>query len=108
MERVKQGVTESAIASHVPLWWSFRLARHLFDGLWQNSLYQLLPADGGPPSWPPLRGNFLQLLAARPVAEIDLWPSQVEAARRVLDTTDDLVVALPTIAGKTRIAELCI
>ena len=67
-----------------------------------------LPAAGGPPKWPGLRANFLELLAARPVAEIDLWPSQVEAAGRVLDVSDDFVVALPTSAGKTRIAELCI
>jgi hypothetical protein len=55
-----------------------------------------------------LHDRFIQMLATRDVAEIDLWPSQVQAAGRVLDVTDDLVVALPTSAGKTRIAELCI
>jgi replicative superfamily II helicase len=48
------------------------------------------------------------MLIGRETAEIDLWPSQVQAAARIVDTQDDLVVALPTSAGKTRIAELCI
>jgi hypothetical protein len=37
-----------------------------------------------------------------------LWPSQLAAAARAADPNDDLVIALPTSAGKTRIAELCI
>src|SRR5258707_12607325 len=45
-------------------------------------------------------------IAAAP--HLDLWPSQLEAARRSIDPKDDLVIALPTSAGKTRIAELCI
>ena len=35
-------------------------------------------------------------------------PEQIEAATRAVDQSDDLVVSLPTSAGKTRIAELCI
>ncbi|WP_246688806.1 MULTISPECIES: DEAD/DEAH box helicase [unclassified Mesorhizobium] len=45
-------------------------------------------------------------LYSRRVAEVELWPSQLEAAHRATDLTDDLVVALPTSAGKTRIAEI--
>ncbi len=105
---IELGIRESATANHVPLWWSFTVARHLFDDLWNNSLHTRLPQEGGPPKWPVLRSQFLELLASRIVAEIDLWPSQIEAAGRVLDASDDLVVALPTSAGKTRIAELCI
>jgi len=105
---IDQGVVEAGEANHVPLWWSFTIARHLFDDLWGNSLHQRLPENGGPTDWPKLRSNFLELLASRPIAEVDLWPSQLEAATRVMDTSDDLVVALPTSAGKTRIAELCI
>jgi len=37
---------------------------------------------------------------------VELWPSQREAARRSTDVKDDLVVALPTSAGKTRVAEI--
>jgi superfamily II DNA/RNA helicase len=47
-------------------------------------------------------------LSRRSKAEIDLWPSQVIAAARAINESDDLVVSLPTSAGKTRIAELCI
>lgn len=37
---------------------------------------------------------------------LELWPSQREAATRSTDVSDNLVVALPTSAGKTRIAEI--
>ncbi|MEX0945863.1 MAG: DEAD/DEAH box helicase, partial [Acidimicrobiia bacterium] len=47
-------------------------------------------------------------LFARSRSEIDLWPSQLHVVERVFGGNDDLVVALPTSAGKTRIAELCI
>jgi superfamily II DNA/RNA helicase len=52
--------------------------------------------------------SCIALLQRRAKAEIDLWPSQTEAAARAVDQSDDLVVSLPTSAGKTRIAELCI
>ena len=108
VEQLITGESGAAEANHVPLWWAFKVARHLCDGLWGNSLRIVLPRDGGPELWPFLRERFIQMLAARDLAEIDLWPSQVQAARRVIDVTDDLVVAMPTSAGKTRIAELCI
>ena len=47
-------------------------------------------------------------LVRRPKAEIDLWPSQIAATTPATDQSDDLVASLPTSAGKTRIAELCI
>lgn len=106
--QLREGGALAGVANHVPLWWSFTVARHLFDDLWGNSLRVLLPVDGGSPEWPPLRERFIQMVSARNIAEIDLWPSQIDAARRIVDVTDDLVVALPTSAGKTRIAELCI
>ena len=42
------------------------------------------------------------------VPEIDLWPSQLHVVDRIFQDMRDLVVALPTSAGKTRIAELSI
>src|SRR4029077_8476788 len=50
----------------------------------------------------------ISLLGTRRPPQISLWPSQLAAATRATDPTDDLVIALPTSAGKTRIAELCI
>ena len=107
-EQLLEGERAAATINHVPLWWAFRIARHLFDDLWRRTLRQLLPSNVGPKLWPVLRERFVQMVATRSIAEIDLWPSQIEAASRVADTTDNLVVALPTSAGKTRIAELCI
>ena len=37
MEQLASGVSGAAEANHVPLWWAFRVARHLCDGLWGNS-----------------------------------------------------------------------
>ena len=93
-------------------WWTTTLALHLLDELWGLSLHQqvpLLPPDHDDAErWSGLRRNYVQRLRAGKRSAIELWPSQLEAVRRAVDPADDLVVALPTSAGKTRIAELCI
>ena len=98
--------TETGIVS---LWWVIRLMRYLLNDLWSQSLHVVLPVDppeGASEAYVDLRTIFIASLSARDVAEIELWPSQIDAARRAADPADDLVVALPTSAGKTRIAEL--
>ena len=95
----------------VPLWWVHRVAIHLLSDLWSNSFHErvpMLPTGGEAADWPHMRELFIASLLRRSRAEVDLWPSQVEAATRAVDQSDDLVVSLPTSAGKTRIAELCI
>lgn len=92
-------------------WWIHKLAIHLLDGLWETSLHKILPVipdDDGGGSWNQLRRAFIAILFKRGRSEIDLWPSQLEAARQSADTSQNLVLSLPTSAGKTRIAELCI
>jgi hypothetical protein len=96
-------------AENVPLWWISNLCRHLVDDLWQHSLHQNLPIEppeGGEEKYPDLRRLFISSLYARKTSEVELWPSQRDAARRSTDMTDDLVVAMPTSAGKTRVAEI--
>ncbi len=96
-------------AASVPLWWIVRLCRNMIDDLWDHSLHRTLPVkppEGGAERYPELRRSFIASLYARKSAELELWPSQREAARRSTDVSDDLVVALPTSAGKTRIAEI--
>jgi hypothetical protein len=111
-EMLAAGTTGAGDAHFVPLWWANVLARHLIDALWSQSLHVRLPLlpDGAPDAavWNILRRDFIASLAARAVAEVDLWPSQLDAAARAIDAADDLIVALPTSAGKTRVAELCI
>jgi DEAD/DEAH box helicase len=95
----------------LPQWWSYRVAIHLLSDLWDSTFHVRLPinpAGGEAPLWPSLRELFIASLLRRPKAEIDLWPSQIDAAVRAVDQADDLVVSLPTSAGKTRISELCI
>src|SRR5262249_8196296 len=92
----------------VSLWWIIRLCRSFIDDLWQHSLHRRLPLDppqGAEQVYQGLRERFVASLYARKISEIELWPSQLEAAERSTDVRDDLVVALPTSAGKTRIAE---
>ena len=93
----------------VSLWWVIRLTLGLLDDLWNQSLHVVLPNNpphGASERYSDLRSIFVSSLLARNVAEIELWPSQVEAARRAADPGDDLVVSLPTSSGKTRVAEL--
>lgn len=100
-------------AGAVNHWWTATLAAHLIDELWLLSFHQQVPPLsplGGEQAerWNQLRLDFIQRLRASKRASIELWPSQLQAAKRAVDPFDDLVVALPTSAGKTRIAELCI
>ncbi|KAF1037015.1 MAG: putative helicase HelY [Burkholderia lata] len=111
MERLRMGLATCSELNMVPQWWVHRIAIHLLSDLWSNTFHErvpLEPAGGEAADWPRLRELFIALLQRRPKAEVDLWPSQIEAATRAVDQSDDLVVSLPTSAGKTRIAELCI
>ncbi|MBD8805027.1 DEAD/DEAH box helicase [Pseudomonas syringae] len=109
--RLRENLAVCAEFNLLPQWWAHRIAIHLLSDLWSNTFHEKLPvisAGGAAPGWGELRKLFIASLSRRPKAEIDLWPSQIEAAARAIDQTDNLVVSLPTSAGKTRIAELCI
>jgi hypothetical protein len=94
---------------NIPMWWVATLTLHLLRDLWDHSLHVTLPAGPNLPAmWVTLRRDFIAQLGTRRPPHVDLWPSQIAAARRATDPSDDLVIALPTSAGKTRIAELCI
>ena len=111
MKRLQNSLSICAELNLLPQWWSHRIAIHLLSDLWSNTFHErvpLHPVGGEAVAWPVLRELFIASLHQRPKAEIDLWPSQIEAAARAVDQADDLVVSLPTSAGKTRIAELCI
>lgn len=111
LTRLDEGLRACTEVNLLPQWWAYRVGRHLLSDLWESTFHirlPELPAGGEAPAWPSLRELFITSLLRRPRSEIDLWPSQLDAARRAVDQTDDLVVSLPTSAGKTRIAELCI
>ncbi|MBG6148115.1 superfamily II DNA/RNA helicase [Labrenzia sp. EL_142] len=111
IEQLREGLEICAELNLVTQWWVHKVAIHLLSDLWSNTFHEkvpLLPEGGDSASFSGLRELFIALLARRPRAEVDLWPSQIEAASRAVDLTDNLVVSLPTSAGKTRIAELSI
>lgn len=109
--RLQQSLDICSEMNLLPQWWAHRIAINLLSDLWSNSFHEkvpLLPAGGDTVDWRSLRELFIASLFRRSKAEVDLWPSQIGAAARAVDQLDDLVVSLPTSAGKTRIAELCI
>ena len=63
---------------------------------------------GAAVDWPAYRRLFIATLFRRGRAEIDLWPSQLDAAARALDVSDNMVVSLPDERGQDTLAELCI
>ncbi|TCN27658.1 RAD3-like DEAD/DEAH box helicase [Kribbella orskensis] len=102
-------------------WWVYRLTRRLLGDLGETSIRANIPVSRPPAAtpiartpgargrdWGYLRRTFVATLFARGRSEIDLWPSQLHVVERIFDDVQDLVVALPTSSGKTRIAELCI
>jgi superfamily II DNA/RNA helicase len=103
-------------------WWVYRLSRRMLNDLFETSIRSNIPTtpppgidgDAGDAAekrkqrWTSLRLTYVAALLARGRSEIDLWPSQLHVVDRIFTNTQDLVVALPTSAGKTRIAELCI
>ncbi|HYG27730.1 MAG TPA: DEAD/DEAH box helicase [Caulobacteraceae bacterium] len=110
LKQLDVGVDDAEALRMVPHWWAHRMARRLLEELWGCSFHQILPQESPPglASWAGLRELFIASLHNRSRAEIDLWPSQIDAAARAMAVDENLVVSLPTSAGKTRIAELCI
>jgi len=111
INRVENSLSVSAELNMLPQWWVLRITKHLFRDLWESSFHRVIPVSPdqeNSENWTLLRWLFIASLFKRNKAEIDLWPSQLEGARRAVSDFDDLVVSLPTSAGKTRIAELCI
>ena len=93
------------------LWWTIRMAIELLDDLWNASLHQLLPldlVDADDEKWRILRQQYIDNLVNRRRSESELWPSQLAAFALVFQSEENAVIALPTGAGKTRIAELAI
>ncbi|MCU0999281.1 DEAD/DEAH box helicase [Stenotrophomonas maltophilia] len=105
---LRRSISLTKAASAVSLWWILRITANLIDDLWSSSLHKVLPSEGPPGSrdYAQLRKLFVAELYSRKSSEVELWPSQLQAAQRAVDVSDDLVVALPTSAGKTRIAEI--
>ena len=113
LEELQLGEQASLDMSAPGPWWVYRLSRRLLGDLFDTSIETNLPSE--PPGagdrvdrWRYLRRTFVESLLARGRSEIDLWPSQLHVVDRIFQDVRDLVVALPTSAGKTRIAELSI
>lgn len=110
INRIENSLSVCAELNMLPQWWVLRVTKHLLHDLWECSFHKIIPVTPNHENgeeWGLLRWLFIVSLFKRNKAEIDLWPSQLEGASRAINDLDDLVVSLPTSAGKTRIAELC-
>ena len=108
---LQTGLDVCAELNMVPQWWCHRIAIHLIDDLWSSSFHNRLPpsfSESESSNWSQLRTIFIASLMRRSRAEIELWPSQLDAADLAINSSNNMVISLPTSAGKTRIAELCI
>ncbi|OEO32398.1 DEAD/DEAH box helicase [Devosia insulae DS-56] len=109
---VDLGRDEAGEMNMVPQWWCHRLTAHLLRDLWDSSFHERLPISPdtleGSEEWAELRHLFIASAFRRSRAEIELWPSQLEAVDQAINGSGNMVVSLPTSAGKTRVAELCI
>ena len=114
LEELRLGERASLDVSVPGPWWVYRLTRRILGDLFDTSIEANIPIEPPPGSnsgvnqWRYLRRTFIQSLRARSRSEIDLWPSQLHVVDRIFQDGRDLVVALPTSSGKTRIAELSI
>ena len=104
-ERLEIGVDCAGGWGFSEAWWLHRLTALLLDDFGERCLHRSVP-QSPIPSLAALRESYIDVLGSRYDAVVDLWPSQLEAARHAFDDAD-LVLALPTSSGKTRIAELC-
>lgn len=108
---LREGADAATDFNAPSFWWIFTVTRHLVDDLWNFSFHVRLPEPKDDPDnseWTRYRSLYIAKLFRRRRSEIELWPSQIAAAERAINIADDLVAALPTSAGKTRIAEMCI
>lgn len=114
LDELQLGEQASLDVSAPGPWWVYRLTRRLLGDLFDTSIEINIPNEPPPGAgdraqrWRYLRRTFVESLLARSRSEIDLWPSQLHVVDRIFQDERDLVVALPTSAGKTRIAELSI
>lgn len=96
-------------ARHTDLWWWGKVLERLFRELGDSSLWNCI-GDIGPrfPWGAPIQRYIESLLLQQP-ATVSLWPSQ-RSALEMIKRADapSFCVRMPTSAGKTRIAELCI
>lgn len=89
-------------------WWIYRITLYILNDLWERTYHNILPIEKNNPEWSSYRAKFIEHLMHKGNAEIDLWPSQIEGAKKAVNDLENLVISLPTSAGKTRIAEICI
>jgi len=108
ISRLDEGISITSELSMVPQWWVFRVTKHVLGDLWESSFHNLIPLnpdsekvasiepdseDDSIIEWEKFRRLFIVSLYKRRKSEIDLWPSQIEGAKRAVNDDDDLVIS---------------
>jgi hypothetical protein len=104
--RLRTGATHAANLGDDPTWLLYELTSLLVEDIDTYSYHAVLKPHETEPALRALSDRFIYGLSTLPNAQVELWPSQTVAARSAFRDDDDLVLSMPTSAGKTRIAQL--
>lgn len=96
-------------AGHVELWWLGQAIEKLLDDLGNSSLWEgLRDLSPSPPSGGAI-GRYIESQLRLQPSIVTLWPSQLSALPMIKSAANpSFCLRMPTSAGKTKIAELCI
>ena len=72
-------------------WWIYRITYYLLNDLWERTYHNILPIEKNNPEWNSYRHGFIETLLKKNNAEIDLWPSQIEGAKKAVNDPFQLV-----------------
>ena len=100
----------SLVHNFVDYWWVISCLEIIIKELYENSLWNQLKLfySGEYEELNNKLTNYIFNYANRKNPIVELWPSQVSAIPKILETDENLTIKMPTSAGKTFVAELLI
>lgn len=111
-EKLNNGLTSANKISHIPHFFIYHLTLKIINSIWHSLIWNVLPILGefelNFQESNDLGEKYIYTKIAKNKPELELWPSQIEAAKASVKHDTNMVFALPTSACKTKIAEMCI
>lgn len=89
----------------VDFWWIIKVLKIIIDEFYENSLWKNVKKLNKTNNFSKLNEYILNY-ANQDVPIVELWPSQIQSIDSIVENDDNLVIKMPTSAGKTLIAEL--
>ena len=91
----------------IDFWWMIKVLRIIINEFYDNSLWKNAKKLNKTNNFSKLKEYILNY-ANQDVPIVELWPSQIQSIDPIVENEDNLVIKMPTSAGKTLIAELSI